>query len=474
MTHSMHRQGTYDNLSDDFVLLGVAGGAFEDLPATFRQFDAIAIRHQPVEVPATQLTSAHHFVYDAKEKIRSLLTDLAVAELGISVTISGLRDQVTECCRAAELNPHTVCQSLGFWGKTERLPHFRALEVSTMCGHGRVSPNLVWDLAKEVQRQALDSNEASKRMNELCRCQIFNSARAAKLTAKLAADIEAGIVSFPQSHTKADITPNKDFGITIDEAKCIGCMDCLPYCPVSAIIESSTNGIVSIDAERCTECGVCLQSEVCPVEAIVGEGLTWPRTLRGKFHSLHSPYRAAPTLAQTTKLSTDNQIFASKQISTELTSDVTGCYNHGEVEIKVELGRPHLGITFRDVQKVIQALIPVGLNLEHQYPPLDGRSPLTDLTIDVNKGILRPEILDQKTGWVPLKLEVPEDKVLEALKNLRQVTTEIDTIFAVDIISLAAKDGSSAADRLADKIGTEPACNCKTNVGLGRPLAVLQ
>ena len=55
--------------------------------------------------------------------------------------------------------------------------------------------------------------------------------------------------------------------------------------------------------------------------------------------------------------------------------------------------------------------------------------------------------------------------------NLQQVAKEIDTVFALDIVSRVAQGSSTVAERLADEIGITPAPNCKTNVGLGRPLA---
>ena len=471
----MHRQGTYSNLCNDFVVLGWPGSKFDDFDTIRDRYQQLGLSHQPVNVQGvTSTLSWRHLIYDSKEKFHGLLKDLVTADLGLSVTVSGLLDQVTECCRAVGISPHTICQSMGLWGNTKRLPHFRVLEVTTMCGHSRISSNLVLDLAKQIQNRTLDSNQASVKMSKLCCDNIFNKARAAKLMEKLTTDLEAGVISIPESPVVTGITPGKDFGVTINETKCIDCMDCIPYCPMSAIGESTNQGKVSIDAERCTECGVCLDAEICPVEAIVAKDLTWPRTLRAKFHNLHAPYRAAPMLAQVSQpiRSPDEQrIFARHKVHSELTNDVSGFLGHGDAEVIVELGRPHLGVTFRDVQKVSQALIPVGLQLEHQYPAQDARNPLADLTTDTAKSIFRQDILDEKTGWVCLSLHVPENDVPRIFQNLRDVAIEIDTVFAVDVISRMAKNGTTVAERLASEIGAEPAGNCKTNVGLGRPLA---
>ena len=467
MTHSNHRQGTYSNLSDDFVVLGFAAREFDDLQATLGQFKHIGSRHQPVNVPG--IKTWHHLVYDSKEKVRDLLTDLVVADLGISITVSGLRDQAMECCQSVGLTPHTINQSLGFWGKTERLPHFSVLEITTMCGHSRISPNLVWELTGQVQQRALNANEAARKMGKLCLCNIFNEIRAAKVVRKLAADLEAGTIARPHPHEKVDTVPRKDFGITIDETKCNGCMECIPYCSGSAIVESSSTGTAGIDAERCTECGICWQSRVCPVEAITAGELTWPRTLRGKYHNMHSPYRATPALARVSQpldYTSEGKMFVNYSLPSELINDVNAFYRHGYAGIVVELGRPHTGTTFRDLQKVTRILAPMGLQS-------DEMNPLTDLAADAPKGIFRQDILDEKTGWVMLKLIVSEKEVSEVLLSLQQVAAEIDTIFAVNVVSRVGEDGSIVADRAASEIGVAPACNCKTNMGLGRPLSNL-
>lgn len=46
--------------------------------------------------------------------------------------------------------------------------------------------------------------------------------------------------------------------------ECICCGDCVPECPVEAILEGID--IYLIDINLCNDCGVCV--EVCPVDAI--------------------------------------------------------------------------------------------------------------------------------------------------------------------------------------------------------------
>ncbi|MFC2016189.1 4Fe-4S binding protein [Chloroflexota bacterium] len=471
MPHSLQRQGIYTNLGDDFVVLTSPGREFADLQLRMNKFREIGFRYQPVNVLGVRsLRSQRHLVYDSREKVCKVLKDLATADLELSVLVSGLRDQVAECCHDAGLSPHTVNQSLGFWGKTEQLPPFRILEITTMCGHGRVPPNLVWELTEQVQQHSVGTGEAARKMGKLCLCNIFNEVRAARLLGKLVTDLEIGTVSKPQPESRREIAVKKDSGITIDEVKCIQCLECIPYCPVAAIVESPNGRVVTIDAERCTECGLCRQATVCPVDAIVARDLTWPRSLRGRFQSLYAPYRSAHTM-QPLSYHEEVHVFSRHELPGVGTNDVGGLLRHSEAVIAVELGRPHLGTTFRDVQKVIQALLPMGLQLRLQYPVLDERSSLAELAIDTAKGILRQEILEERAGWVVLSLVTQEGSVPEVIRGLQKIATEIDTIFALDITSRVAEDGYTVAERVARETGVKPAINCKTNVGLGRPLA---
>ena len=55
----------------------------------------------------------------------------------------------------------------------------------------------------------------------------------------------------------------------VDEAKCIGCGNCVHYCPYEAPSIRSP-GIASIDEEKCMGCGICLS--YCPNYAITLEG----------------------------------------------------------------------------------------------------------------------------------------------------------------------------------------------------------
>lgn len=195
MTHSNHRRGDRDNLAHDYVVLSLPGRRFDDLPGTVEQFKSICRRHGPVNPDRLSGGALSHFVYDSKEKVIEVLRNLIEADLGLSVVVSGLFEEVKGCCQAAGTYPHTVNHSLGFWGEQDKLPHQRMLEFTTMCGHGQVSPNLVYHLAKKVQGKAMSTADAALEMTKPCLCNIFNPVRAEELLHRFLADLGSGTLS---------------------------------------------------------------------------------------------------------------------------------------------------------------------------------------------------------------------------------------------------------------------------------------
>ena len=87
-----------------------------------------------------------------KEDVVNILKETPDANLGLSIIVQGIPEEVNNCLRQVGLKPHTVHHSLGVWGMTEKLPGTEILEITTMCGHGMTSPNLVRKCIKERKR----------------------------------------------------------------------------------------------------------------------------------------------------------------------------------------------------------------------------------------------------------------------------------------------------------------------------------
>jgi len=185
MTHMLHRRGTRESLSKDytFIMLRAMGFHGEDYLPKAQEALRIAQRHNPVNLASEMKGNIFEFpfdeiiaeargdsmcVFDNADNLTAFLKDLKEADLGLSVTVSGLFDKVDECFEKAGLKHHTANFSLGVWGKTDRLPDEDILEVTTMCGHGMVPANLVKAMVKEIKEGRRTPEEAVKLLVPNC------------------------------------------------------------------------------------------------------------------------------------------------------------------------------------------------------------------------------------------------------------------------------------------------------------------
>ena len=124
-------------------------------------------------------------VFTGPDALQDVVEELVQADLGISINISGLLEEVQQCCRKADIERHSVEHSLGFWGAKDRLPEREILEFNTLCGHGMVSFNLIRKMIEYVKLRRLSPKEAARIMAKCCECGVFNPVRAEMLLEKI-------------------------------------------------------------------------------------------------------------------------------------------------------------------------------------------------------------------------------------------------------------------------------------------------
>ena len=203
MTHTLHRRGTAESLSEDYILIMLRAVGINDngyLPKV-QEFLRIALRHNPVNIGSEMKGSLYefkpeeiiagakgdsHVVFDNPQALTAFLRDLKEADLGLSVVVSGIFENVDECLEKAGLKHHTANFSLGIWGKTEKLPGDDILEITTMCGHAMISTSLVEAMVAEIKAGRKTAEEATRVLTPNCTCGVFNPIRAAKLLAAMA------------------------------------------------------------------------------------------------------------------------------------------------------------------------------------------------------------------------------------------------------------------------------------------------
>jgi len=234
----------------------------------------------------------------------------------------------------------------------------------------------------------------------------------------------------------------------VNSKKCIGCMECIPYCPVGVIVPEGDKCM--IDEDRCLECYVCLKADVCPVDALEKVPLKWPRILRHQFSSVAMIHKATGI---------DGRGTAEMK-----TNDVTGRYRHGEVGFTIDVGRPGVGTSFQDVEKISMAVAKVGVEFERM-------NPVTKLMADKSTGELRDDIKTERVLSCILEFKTEDTKTVSVINALRDVSRSVNTVFSVGCICRCRPDGTPPVKGVLDKAGIFYRPNGKTNIGLGRPLA---
>ena len=208
MTHTLHRQGSVESLKKDYCVLALVARQFdlktEESKASaverLRKISDVMAGNDPVNLGSIYVpgTYAHGLtseqikaglkpngfvlsVYDGKEKLKEVLSELKEKDFGISITVSGLIDEVFETCEEVGLAPHTISYSMGVWGKKSLLPKAEILEITSMCGHAMTSANLVKKAITDIKAGRTTAEAAAKEIAKPCACGCFNTSRAAEL-----------------------------------------------------------------------------------------------------------------------------------------------------------------------------------------------------------------------------------------------------------------------------------------------------
>ncbi|MFH1764110.1 MAG: hypothetical protein ABIF09_07965 [Gemmatimonadota bacterium] len=218
MTHSLHRFGRVEDLTGDYIVFAMPARGFNDTDAVEKEKEFLrrALKHGPVNLgdakkggwyrPQKELGPTVHWrretapdpdwvidgvdapgivaaVFDSYEAMAAFVRELREANLGVSINISALADRAAQCCQDCEITRHSVEYSLGFLGRTDKLPEKEVLELSTMCGHGTISFALAAKMLDRVRCGRRTPEEAARTLARFCVCSIFNPARAEKILA---------------------------------------------------------------------------------------------------------------------------------------------------------------------------------------------------------------------------------------------------------------------------------------------------
>jgi len=206
MTNTLHRQGASESLKNDYVIFAhtAKGITREGSAPKLQEFMRICLKYHPVNIGDGKQGNIYQddidiqklisdqgdgagaaAVFTDLDTLQKVVEELVQADLGISINISGLLDEVRTCCQRVGIQRHSAEHSLGFWGAKGRLPEREILEFNTMCGHGMVSFNLIRKMIEYVKLRRLTTKKAAKIMAKCCECGVFNPARAEILLEKI-------------------------------------------------------------------------------------------------------------------------------------------------------------------------------------------------------------------------------------------------------------------------------------------------
>jgi ferredoxin len=262
----------------------------------------------------------------------------------------------------------------------------------------------------------------------------------------------------------------------IDPNKCVACGNCTYVCPMGAIYIDPASERATVNRDECVECYACYnglsqehlnptmvrtvrklfkmmrlrfdpEPDVCPTAAFAPEDLVWPRIVRRAFSDPRVPHESTGVEGRGTE-----------EVKT---NDVSGRVNVGEVGFTVELGRPGVGVWFRDIQEMAWALARADM-------PFEKRNPITSLMSDPASGTIREDIMNEKVLSAIIEIKVPVARTEEVVRLVREVEKRLDTVVALGVATRCDADGEDrTVAPILERLGYQLE-RAKTNTGLGR------
>jgi len=216
MTNTLHRFGDAESFRDDYVVFAICSRGRNDHEGVTRlkKFLTMALEFGPVNLgdarhggalrPCYSMNPSGHWkrdmtpdfqavidgldtittaaaVFEDRVKAEEFVKKVKEADLGLCVNISTSIEGAEQCCHAAGIKRHSVGYSLGFEGKTEKLPDTTVLTLMTMCGHGMIASSLAKKMVDWVKEGRRSPEQAVTYLARFCSCGVFNPARAQRI-----------------------------------------------------------------------------------------------------------------------------------------------------------------------------------------------------------------------------------------------------------------------------------------------------
>lgn len=201
MTHTLHRIAGKTKDESDFVIIAMPARGInnQDVIEKFEKFIEIFKRHNAINMGGMKVGHLYdstpeeivdrlyddlpmiHGVFSNRDDLVGALKEIKAEDIGISVIVTGLVDDVDCCCKESGVKRHSINYSLGVWGNLDKIEDERYLELTTMCGHSMISVNLVKKMIKDIEKGRKTIEEAAAELARPCVCGIFNTEKAKKV-----------------------------------------------------------------------------------------------------------------------------------------------------------------------------------------------------------------------------------------------------------------------------------------------------
>ncbi len=216
MTNTLHRYGDAASFYDDYIVFAIPSRGKNDQGSVpkLKQFLEMALPFHPVNLgdaihggalrPCRDMRPTSHWkrdmqpdfravidgvdspttvaaVFDNRPSAEDFVKTVKQADLGLCVNISTSIDGAEQCCHMADQPRHSVGYSLGFQGKTEKLPNSQVLMLTTMCGHGMIGTNMARKMIDWVKEGRRTPDEAVTYLARFCSCGVYNPSRAKRI-----------------------------------------------------------------------------------------------------------------------------------------------------------------------------------------------------------------------------------------------------------------------------------------------------
>lgn len=204
MTHALHRAG--DSFQNDWIIYVYPTREFKHLALARKLIDLTEVVQEEhacnyagydlkksicggatfEEIKSVTTEKGRFFcVFSNKDDFFNVLRRIKEYDAGISIVVAALTDEVREIARSLDIKPHTINMSLGIFGDKTILPEMEILELTTMCGHGMISPCLVKKILAKIKRGWISVEEGAIELAKPCVCGIFNPVKASELLKRL-------------------------------------------------------------------------------------------------------------------------------------------------------------------------------------------------------------------------------------------------------------------------------------------------